>query len=122
MQSQPASLSPFSKLPPQEVADNLAAGDAHRIPQRGEVERAGEAVRKAKEQHGRNPAADILQGEAAVGHLVLLGLAAPQVMHAALAVDLGLVLARRVGPLLAEEDVEVVVARVAARVALGADG
>jgi hypothetical protein len=44
------------------------------------------------------------------------------VVDAALGVDLGLVLAGRVGELGAREDVEVVVGRVAARVALGADG
>jgi hypothetical protein len=43
------------------------------------------------------------------------------VVHAARRVDLGLVLARRVGELGAREDVEVVVGRVPARVALGSD-
>jgi hypothetical protein len=43
------------------------------------------------------------------------------VVHAALRVDLGLVLAGHVGQLHAREDVEVVVGGVAARVALGAD-
>lgn len=42
-------------------------------------------------------------------------------VHAALGVDLGLVLAGDVGQLHAREDVEVVVGGVAARVALGAD-
>lgn len=43
-------------------------------------------------------------------------------VDAALGVDLGLVLAGDVGELGADEDVEVVVGRMAARVALGADG
>lgn len=42
-------------------------------------------------------------------------------MDAARGEDLGLVVARRVGPLLPRQDVEVVVRGVAARVALGAD-
>ncbi len=43
-------------------------------------------------------------------------------MHAARRVHLGLVRAGRVGQLHARQDVEEVVGRVAARVALGADG
>ncbi|KAG5912919.1 hypothetical protein E4U53_005095 [Claviceps sorghi] len=93
-----------------------------RLPQRGKVKRARQAVRVAEEEHGRDPAARVLEREAALGHLVLLHLAAAQVVDAAGGVNLCGVLAGHVGPLLAVEDVEVVVCGVAAGVALGADG
>ncbi|KUI60282.1 hypothetical protein VP1G_11136 [Cytospora mali] len=121
----PKSASSFAphELALGQVADHLAARNPGGPPERGEVEGAAEAVGEAKEQHGGDPAAGVLEGEAAiVGHLVLLHSAAVQVVHAALRVDLGLVLAGRVGQLLPVQDVEVVVGRVAARVALCADG
>lgn len=93
-----------------------------RLPQRREVERAGQAVGKAKEEHGRDPAARVLEREAGLGHLVLLDVAAAQVVDASRGVDLGLVLAGHVGRLGAGEDVEVVVGGVAAGVAFCSDG
>lgn len=93
-----------------------------RLPQRRKVQRARQAIGVPKEQHRGDPPAGVLEREAALGHLVLLDLAAPQVVDAAGGVDLGGVLAGDVGPLLAVEDVEVVVCGVAAGVAFGADG
>ena len=57
-----------------------------------------------------------------LGNLVALDFAADQVVDAARRVDLARVLARLVGPLLARQDVEVVVGRMSTRVALGTDG
>ena len=105
----------------QQIRDHLPARHNSSAIERREIKRAGETVGEAKEQHGRDPATGVLEREAALGHFVLLGGAALQVVHAALRVDLGLVLARSVGPLLAGEDVEVVVGGVASRVALGAN-
>lgn len=111
----------ISNLGKQQVPDHLAAGDGDSAVEGGEVEGAEEAVGEAEEQHGGDPAAGVLEGEAALGHLVLLDGAAAEVVDAARGEDLGLVVARRVGPLLPRQDVEVVVRGVAARVALGAD-
>lgn len=91
------------------------------MPQRGEVEGARKAVGEAKEEHGGDPASGVLEREAALGHLVLLHVATAEVVDAAGRIHLGLVRAGDVGQLGAAEDVEVVVGRVAARVALGAD-
>ena len=76
----------------------------------------------SEEQHGRDPSARILEGKARRLHLVLLDVAAAQVVDAALGIDLGLVGTGDVGELGAVEDVEVVVGGVAAGVAFGADG
>lgn len=105
-----------------QVAQHLAGGDEGHAPEGGEVEGGGEAVGEAEEEHGGDPAAGVLEGEAALGHLVLLDDAADEVVDGARLVDLGLVGAGGVGELGAREDVEVVVGRVAPRVALGADG
>lgn len=113
---------PHSQLPLEQVANHLLPGKVRRLPQRREVERAGQAVGEAEEEHGRDPAAGVFEREAGLGHLVLLGVAAAQVVHAAGRVDLGLVLAGDVGELRAGEDVEVVVGGVAAGVAFCADG
>ncbi|KAK1247878.1 hypothetical protein MKX07_000766 [Trichoderma sp. CBMAI-0711] len=85
-------------------------------------ESAGQAIGEAEEEHGRDPAAGVLERKAGLGHLVLLRVAAAQVVHAAGRVDLWLVLAGDVGELRAGEDVEVVVGGVAAGVAFCADG
>lgn len=119
-------LSPSLAIPLQlgleEIANHLLARNVRRLPQRREVERAGQAVGEAEEEHGRDPAARVLEREAGLGHLVLLDVAAAQVVHASRRVDLGLVLARHVGHLGAGEDVEVVVGGVAAAVAFCSDG
>lgn len=107
----------------QQLSNHLLASDAHRRPQRGEVDGAEQAVREAEEQHGRDPAAGVLHGEAArLGHHVLLDVAAVHPVHAAGRVHLGLELARHERVLRARQDVEVVVGSVAPAVALGADG
>lgn len=109
------------ELGAEELTNHQFASNVRRLPEGREVERARQAICEAKEEHGRDPAAGVLHGEAALGHLVLLDLAAAQVVHAAGRVHLGLVLAGHVGHLRAREDVEVVVGRVAAGMALGAD-
>lgn len=112
----------ISELALEEIANHLLARNVRRLPQRREIERAGQPVGEAKEEHGRDPAARVLEREAGLGHLVLLGVAAAQVVDAARGVDLGLVLAGHVGQLGAREDVEVVVGGVAAAVAFCSDG
>lgn len=111
-----------SQLALEQVPNHLLARNVRRLPQRREVKRAAQTIRKAKEEHGRDPAAGVLEREAALGHLVLLGVAAAQVVHASRGIHLGFVLAGDVGDLRAGQDVEVVVGRVAAGVALCANG
>lgn len=111
-----------SQLPLEQISNHQLARDAHRLPQRREVERAGEEVGEAEEEHGRDPAPGVLEREAGVGAPVLLDVAARQVVHRPGGVHLGLVLARHVGTLLARDDVEVVVGCVSPAVAFGADG
>jgi hypothetical protein len=113
---------PLSELALEQIANHLPARNVRRLPQRREVKRAGQAVGEAKEEHGRDPAARVLEREAGLGHLVLLDVAAAQVVDAAGRVDLGLVLAGHVGQLSAREDVEVVVGGVAAAVTFCPDG
>lgn len=112
----------ISELALEQIANHLLARNIRRLPQRREIQRAGQAVGKPKEEHGRDPAARVLEREAGLGHLVLLDVAAAQVVHAARRVDFGLVLAGHVGHLRAGEDVEVVVGGVPAAVAFCADG
>lgn len=121
LQSLPVSLFRLD-LAAQQLANHLAGGDSGGVPEGLDVEGAGEAVGEAKEEHGGDPAAGVLEGEARLGHLVLLDDAAVQVVHGAGRVDLGRVLAGHVRLLDAREDVEVVVGGVAAGVALGANG
>lgn len=91
------------------------------MPQSRKVEGARKTVGEAKEEHRRDPAAGVLEREAALGHLVLLHITTAEVVDAAGRVHLGLVGTRDVGELGSAEDVEVVVGRVAARVAFCAD-
>ena len=109
------------KLTHQQITDHLATRDVGGAPESVEVEGAGERVGIAEEEHGWNPAARILHGEAVLGDAILLDLAAPHPVHTARRVHFTLVLAGHVRPLLARQDVEVVVGRVPTRVALGAD-
>ena len=106
----------------QQVANHLATGNPRSRPQRREVESAGESIGVAEEEHGRDPSARILEGKARRLHLVLLDVAATQVVDAALGVHLGLVGTGDVGKLGAVEDVEVVVGCVASGVAFSTDG
>lgn len=111
------------ELAHQQVGDHLTASDIAGAPEGVEVERAKEGIGVAEEKHGRDPTTRVLEGEAtAIGHLVLLNVAAAQVVHATLRVHLGLILARYIGGLGAEQNVEVVIGGVTAGVALGADG
>lgn len=105
-----------------EIAQHLLGRQPRGAPQGRDVERAREAVGETEEQHGRDPAAGVLEREAALGHLVLLHVAPVEVVDGAWRVHLGRVLAGDVGELGARQDVEIVVGRVTAGVALGADG
>ena len=105
-----------------QVVDHLATGDASGVPKGREVEGAGKTVGETKEEHGRDPATSVLESEAALGHLVLLDIAAAKVVNATSRVDLGGVLARDVSQLSSGEDVEVVVGGVATGVTLGTNG
>ena len=118
----PRDLSIPLQLTLEQVVDHLATSDASGIPEGREVEGAGQAVGKAKEEHGRDPASSVLEREAALGHLVLLDIAAAKVVDAAGGIHLGLVLARDVSQLSSRKDVEVVVGGVATSVTLGTDG
>jgi hypothetical protein len=109
------------ELAQQQVSNHLTAGDPSRPPQRWEVERRAQAIGEAKEQHWRDPAPSVLEGEAALRHLVLLHGATVQVVHGTRRVNLREVLAWCVCPLLARQDVEIVISRVAAGMALRAD-
>lgn len=111
-----------SKLALAQVDNHLLARNKCRAPQRRKVQRAAQAIREAKKEHGWYPSPRILKRKAALGHLVLLGGAAAQVVHAALRIHLGLILARRVGELGARQDVEVIIGRVASGVAFGTNG
>lgn len=117
----PLQMPPHLDLASQEVANHLDSSDVGSAPQGRDIEGAEEAVGEAKEHHGRDPAAGVLEGEAVLGHLVLLDVTAVQVVDLTGAIDLALKLAGDVGPLLAGQDVEVVVSGVAAGVALGAN-
>lgn len=92
------------------------------MPESLDIEGAGKAVGKAKEEHRGDPATGVLKSKAGLRHLVLLDDTAAQMVHRAGRVDLGRVFAGDIGLLDTREDVEVVVGRVAASVALGADG
>lgn len=87
------------KLALGQVTQHLPPCNIRRPPKRREIKRAAQPIGKPKEHHRRNPAASILKRKAALGHLVLLGDAADQVVDAALGVDLGLILAGHVGGL-----------------------
>lgn len=113
---------PPLQLELQQVAHHLARSNARSRPQSREVERAGEGIGVAEEQHGRDPAAGVLEGEARAVHLVLLDLAADQVVHSTSGVLLGHEGSGDVCELFTVQDVEVVICGVAAGVALGADG
>lgn len=106
----------------QQVADHLTGSDACGSPQGREVQGAGEGIGVTEEEHGRDPATSVLKRKARLIHLVLLDLAADQVVHATGGVDLGLELAGDVGELGTLEDVEVVVGGVATSVAFSSNG
>lgn len=110
------------ELAKSQVAQHLLGREPGRLPQGRHVQRARQAVGEAEEEHGRDPAARVLEREAALGHLVLLDVAAAEVVDGARGVHLRLVLAGNVGLLDAGQDVEVVIGSVAPSVALGADG
>lgn len=110
------------KLADQEVANHFAAGDVGGPPESREIEGAGEAVGEAKEEHRGDPAASVLESEAALGHAVLLDGTTAEVVDGTGGVNLGLKGAGGIGGLSTGEDVEVVVGSVATGVALGADG
>jgi hypothetical protein len=116
------SISPLLQLALDQVVDHLATGDASGVPESREVEGARKTIGEAEEEHRRDPATGVLESEAALGHLVLLDVAAAKVVDAASRVDLGRILARDVSQLSSGEDVEVVVGGVATSVTFSTDG
>lgn len=70
------------QLEAQQVGNHLTTSDASCSPQGGEVQSAGEGIGVSEEEHGRDPAASVLEREAGRVHLVLLDLAALQVVDA----------------------------------------
>lgn len=121
---QPASISTLEPLhlPPEQVRNHLTAGNPRRSPQSREIQGTRESIGITEEQHRRDPATRVLERKARRIHLVLLDLAAGQVVHGTCRVGLGLVGTGHIGELRAVQDVEVVVRGVAAGVALSADG
>lgn len=112
----------FLQLANGEVPYHLAAGDEGGAPEGVQVEGGEEAVGEAEEHHGWDPAAGVLEREAALGHLVLLHGSPAQVVYRPGGEDLGLVVARCVGPLLPCQDVEVVVRGMSTGVSFRAHG
>ena len=106
----------------EQVGDHLPAGNARGSPQSREVKSAREGIGIAEEKHGRNPAAGVLERKARRVHLVLLNLAAAEVVDGTGRVDFGLVRTGDVGELSALEDVEVVICGVAASVSFSSNG
>lgn len=106
----------------QQVADHLTSSNARGSPQCREVQGAGESIGVTEEEHRRDPTTGVLEREARLIHLVLLDLAADQVVHAASRVDLGFELAGDVGELGSLENVEVVVGGVTASMSFSSDG
>jgi hypothetical protein len=94
------------------------------VPQSREVEGTGKAIGETETKHGRDPTTSVLESKASIIHLVLLDLAAAQMVHAALGVDFGLVVSSsgRVGGLSSLENVEVVVCGVATTVSFSSNG
>lgn len=112
---------PFLELGLEQVGNHLATSDDRGAPQGREIQGAEERVCVSEEEHGRDPAASVLKGEAALGHPVLLDVAAAEVVHASGGVDLGLKLAGDVGRLGARQDMKVIICCMAACVAFCAD-
>jgi len=104
------------------IRHHLSPRHPRHPPQRGEVQGAGQAIGKAETKHWGDPAPGIFKRKAGRIHLVLLNSSPVEVVHAALGVHLRLVGAGGVGQLGASQDVEVVVSRVPAGVALGTNG
>jgi hypothetical protein len=104
-----------------EVSDHLSASDACSGPEGGEVQGARKSVRVAKTQHRRDPSTGIFESKAGIFHLVLLDIAAAQVVNASLWVRLGFIRSGAPSELGALENVEIVVCSMAARVAFGPD-
>jgi hypothetical protein len=119
--SPPGLKSPL-ELPFEGIGDHLATSDARGSPKGREVQGARKGIGVSKKQHRRDPATGIFQGEARLGHLVLLDLAAAKMVNGSSRVDLGLEFSRNVSDLSAGEDVEVVICGVATGVPFSSDG
>jgi len=100
--------------------ENGAALDG--LPQGDDVEGGGEQISEPEEEHGGDVTLGVLQCEAGIGHTVLLGDVAGEVVLVTDAVDL---LSKAIGgggPLLAVDNSEVVIGDEAAGVALSSGG
>jgi hypothetical protein len=105
----------------QQVLHHLSSSNPRRSPQSWRVQGTGQAIGESKEQHGWDPTSCVLEGEALLGHLVLLDRATLKMVDTALSPDFGLILARNVALLLARKDVEVVIGSVATSVTFSAN-
>ena len=117
-----ASLSLSLQLESKQIRHHLPTRHPTGIPQRRHIERAGEAICQAKGNHGRDPAAGILERKAGRVHLVLFDGTAVEVVDGAGRVGFRFEGAWQVGGLRALDDVEVVVSGVTAGMTFGADG
>lgn len=74
-----------------------------------------------EEQHRRDPTPGIFEREAGLSHAILLHFPPAQVVHGTRGVDFGFEGPRRVGILCPVQDVEIIVRRVATRMAFRSD-
>jgi len=101
-----------------QIPQSFSTINSNGMPQRLPIECTSERIGKAKRQHKRNPTLRELKRPTTLVHLVLLNVSTAKMVHGAFGIALLDERVGRVGPLLAFEDVEVVVGGVAARVAL----
>ena len=106
----------------QQIPDHLSSCDLDCAVQRVEVKRAEKRVRKAKGQHGWNPALGQLQRPAAFMHLVLPYNTSLHKVDRALGVHIHDKRMCIRNPLLTLQDVEVIICRVSACVSLRTHG
>lgn len=107
-------------LPHGQTPKHALRRDPDGVGERPKVERGKHGIGEPKRQHRGDPTLGELERPAALVHLILLDDATAHVIHDALGVPLLDEGMGRVRPLLALEDIEVVVGRVPAAVALGA--
>lgn len=111
-----------SHLPLHQIPNHLPSRNPGRRPQRREIKRARKRIRIPKRHHGRDPSSRILEGETRTLHLVLLDVAAAEMVYRTHGVNLWLELAGDEGELFAFENVEVIVGGMATGVTFGSEG
>lgn len=106
----------------QQIPNHFPPRHPSHLPRRRKIHRARQRIGIPKRKHARNEAYRVLERETRGFHLVLLDVAAAEMVHGSLRVDFGLERARGEGELGSLDDVEVIVGCVAACVAFGSDG